>query len=291
MRWRPKNGAEWRDAAFLTITILVPVILGATFSIVLYLGSDWALGPPLDGLRSGPLFLGALCTCAPLTVVWFGIGLSYKGAKRRRFVDLLFLAALIVMVAAVILPAFARAREKPVIYLYPEVEQRVSVRLDYDGELLHTYPAYGPEGWDVLAQPNGDLVDIGTGRTHYCLFWEGVDDYQHEIDTGFVVLGADTAAFLENALAQLGLTDREANEFIIYWLPRMERNAYNLIHFETDAYNERVPLNVTPPPDTMIRVLMVFKGLRRPVVIEPQTLEAPERCGFTVVEWGGTELR
>ena len=30
--------------------------------------------------------------------------------------------------------------EKPVIYLYPEKEQEVSVRLDYDGELTCTYP-------------------------------------------------------------------------------------------------------------------------------------------------------
>ena len=32
--------------------------------------------------------------------------------------------------------------EKPVIYLYPEQEQEVSVRLDYDGDLTCTYPEY-----------------------------------------------------------------------------------------------------------------------------------------------------
>ena len=31
----------------------------------------------------------------------------------------------------------------------------------------------------------------------------------------------------------LGLNDREAEEFIVYWLPKLEENKYNLIRFET----------------------------------------------------------
>ena len=33
---------------------------------------------------------------------------------------------------------------------------------------------------------------------------------------------------------------------------------------------------------------MTFKPLDKPVDIEPQTLTAPDRTGFTVVEWGGS---
>mgnify|MGYP000158188962 CR=1 FL=1 len=40
--------------------------------------------------------------------------------------------------------------EKPVIYLYPEQAQEVSVRLDYYGRLTDTIPAYG-DGWKVTA--------------------------------------------------------------------------------------------------------------------------------------------
>lgn len=64
------------------------------------------------------------------------------------------------------------------------------------------------------------------------------------------------AAFLEDALAQLGLTRTEANEFIIYWLPRMQENAYNLIAFQHEAYTESARLTITPEPDTLIRVFM-----------------------------------
>ena len=109
--------------------------------------------------------------------------------------------------------------EKPVIYLYPEKEIQVSVALDFDGELTSTYPAYG-DGWTVDASPDGTLTDPTTGRQYYCLFWEGISQIEYDFSTGFCVAGKNTAVFLEDALAQLGLTDQEANEFIIYWLPR-----------------------------------------------------------------------
>ena len=107
---------------------------------------------------------------------------------------------------------------KPVIYLYPTEETEVSVTLDFDGTLTAAYPAYG-DGWTVTAQPDGTLTDK-TGRAYYCLFWEGVTDTAYDFSVGFCVAGEDTAAFLEDALARLGLTDKEADEFIIYWLPQ-----------------------------------------------------------------------
>lgn len=178
--------------------------------------------------------------------------------------------------------------EKPVIYLYPEVATDVSVTLNYNGTLTATYPTYA-NGWRVTAAPNGTLTDA-TGREYYCLYWEGESDTTYDLTKGFCVKGEDTAAFLEDALAKLGLTEREANEFIIYWLPRMEANEYNLIAFQSEAYTDSAELDITPVPDTLIRVFMVWKGLDTPTEIEPQELTSPERVGFTVVEWGGTEI-
>ena len=142
----------------------------------------------------------------------------------------------------------------------------------------------------MTAQPDGTLTDPETGRTYYCLFWEGIIDRQFDLSAGFCVAGEGTAAFLEDALARLGLTEREANEFIIYWLPRMEGNPYNLISFQTDAYTDAAELTIDPAPDTLIRVFMAWKGLEQPVEIPAQELTAPARTGFTAVEWGGAEL-
>lgn len=177
---------------------------------------------------------------------------------------------------------------KPVIYLYPEETTQVEVALDYDGQLAHTYPSYG-DGWQVTAQPDGTLTDE-TGREYYCLFWEGESRWEYDFSRGFCVAGLDTAAFLEDALAQLGLTDQEAQEFIIYWLPKMEGNPYNLIAFQGEAYTGHARLSITPEPDTLLRVFMAWKPAEEPVDLPAQELTAPERTGFTVVEWGGVEL-
>lgn len=177
---------------------------------------------------------------------------------------------------------------KPVIYLYPEEETEVTVLLDYDGQLTTTYPAY-ENGWTVTAAPDGTLTDA-EGREYYCLFWEGLASWDYDFSEGFCVSGEDTAAFLEKALASLGLTDQEANEFLIYWLPKMEGNAYNLLSFQTDAYTDHARLTVTPRPDTVLRVFLAWKALEEPVDIAPQALTAPVRQGFTLVEWGGCQV-
>ncbi len=180
------------------------------------------------------------------------------------------------------------AAYKPVIYLYPEEKTEVSVQLAPNGGFTCTYPAYR-NGWRVTASPDGTLTDAD-GQTYNYLYWEGKTYAEWDMSQGFCVKGADTAAFLEEALAKLGLTRREANEFIVFWLPLMQENPYNLIAFQTDAYTEAAPLTVTPTPDTVIRVFMTYRPLETAVEIPPQMLHAPEREGFTVVEWGGSML-
>lgn len=194
--------------------------------------------------------------------------------------------------AALLLLSACREAEagdaKPVIYLYPEEETEVTVRLDYDGTLTCTYPAY-EDGWTVTAAPDGTLRDEA-GQTYSYLYWEGVARTEYDFSRGFCVPGADTAAFLEDALSRLGLTRREANEFIVYWLPRMEANPYNLIAFQAEDYTNHARLTVTPEPDSLLRVFMAWKPLEAPMDLPAQELPAFKRTGFTVVEWGGAEL-
>lgn len=179
--------------------------------------------------------------------------------------------------------------KKPVIYLYPEETTDVEVTLNYEGELLCTYPVY-QNGWNVTAEPDGTLTDAD-GKTYSYLFWEGVSDVEYDFSKGYVVKGSDTAEFLETKLAKLGLNAKEANEFIVYWLPVMQNNSYNLITFQTDAYTDSAKLHITPEPDSVLRVFMAFKSLEKPIEIEEPAITPFERTGFTVVEWGGTEVK
>ena len=177
---------------------------------------------------------------------------------------------------------------KPIIYLYPEKDTEVSVRLDYDGELTVTWPVY-EDGWNVTARPDGTLLDA-EGNAYSYLFWEGVTDAEYDFSKGFCVAGEDTADFLRETLAEIGLTPEEYNEFIVYWLPQMQDNAYNLISFQQERYTQAAQLDITPEPDSMLRVFMAWKPLDRPRDIVPQEFPAFQREGFTIVEWGGTKV-
>jgi len=182
--------------------------------------------------------------------------------------------------------------KKPIIYLYPESETDVTVKLGAPERLTSTYPKYN-NGWDILARPNGDLVDKNTGDILYALYWEGRRDTSNlNFDTGFVIKGEDSAEFLKEKLEILGLNYKEKEEFIVYWLPKLEANKYNYIYFATAEEIEKdMSLELSVQPDTLIRVSMVFEGLDEYMEIKEQTLTpAPERSGFTVVEWGGIEL-
>ncbi len=186
---------------------------------------------------------------------------------------------------------FMGAYAKPVIYLYPEEETDVSVQVDFNsnGELTCTYPEYD-NGWNVTAMPDGTLYDKD-GKEYYCLYWEGEGEYNLDFSEGFCVKGEDTADFLREKLMHMGLTARETNEFIIYWLPIMQENPYNIITFHTDDYVNAVPLTVSPIPDSVIRVFMTFRASNSEVAIPIQTLPQYERNGFAVVEWGGGEIK
>ena len=178
---------------------------------------------------------------------------------------------------------------KPIIYLYPTEEKNISVMLWKPENLLHTYPKYdSSKWWNVVAKPNWDLKDLYSGRKLYALYREWKSDIETNFNEGFLVAWKDIIPFMEEKLEKLWLNEREAEEFIVYWLPQMEWNEWNLIRFETiEEQNKNMPLIITPKPDTIIRIMMDWKAMDEPIEIPEQNLTTPERIWFTVVErWG-----
>ncbi|MDF2615546.1 MAG: hypothetical protein K0Q47_201, partial [Sedimentibacter sp.] len=179
---------------------------------------------------------------------------------------------------------------KPVIYLYPTKQEDVSVKIELNGMLTCTYPEYN-DGWNVTAHPDGTLINKSDGREYSYLYWEGKGVADWDMSKGFVVKGSDTVSFLQDKLEYLGLTARELNEFIVYWLPLMKDNKYNLITFQTTAYENNANLYITPKPDSVLRVFMAYKALDNYIDVPEQRLSTFKRSGFTAVEWGGTEVK
>ena len=180
---------------------------------------------------------------------------------------------------------------KPIMYVYPEEEMNLKIKLVNDNLITHSYPKYKGE-WNVSVNPNGNIYDYKTNRNYYALYWEGSNHNVYVHEDGFVIKGEDTYKFLEEKLEILGLNEKEINEFIIYWLPKMENNKYNYIRFETmDEINDYMPLEISKKPDTLIRVYMDFKPLNKKIKVKMQKLEKVNRKGFTIVEWGGSIIK
>jgi hypothetical protein len=187
-----------------------------------------------------------------------------------------------------------RPMKKPVIYLYPVSETQVHVKLDVKDGLGFTYPAYN-NGWSFTASPDGDL-HFGE-KTYGYLFWEGnarMDAIDLNSKEGFVVSNDSLVDFLETKLTAMGLTSREKADFITYWCPLMKERKNCFIHFlfkeELEKY---APLSIKPIPDKLFRVFMLWKPVeneKEMAKITEQKLPFIERSGFTVIEWGGTEM-
>lgn len=176
---------------------------------------------------------------------------------------------------------------KPLIYIYPKEDIDLTIKFKNTHLLTHTYPKY-KDSWNVHVNKNSNIYDYDTKRNYYGLYWEAIDNTSIDMKEGFIVKGSDTVKFLEEKLSILGLNEREINEFIIYWIDKLENNNYNYIYFRTtDEVNKYMPLEFSEEPDTLIRVIMDFKPLDKKINVKEQQLSKQDRIGFTVVEWGG----
>ncbi|MFH0927975.1 MAG: hypothetical protein V1821_00710 [bacterium] len=174
---------------------------------------------------------------------------------------------------------------KPVIYLYPEKTSSVSVRLPSFVKITKSEPAYN-RGWNVSAEPDGTLTDK-SGATYGSLYWDGVGVGYETPKTGFIVKDGEVEKFFDVTLPRYGLNQKEAREFKDFWLPVVTGAPYYRVSFLTEEWSKAVPLNVSPRPQTQIRILMDWKKLGAPVSIPEPNIVTPKREGFTLVEWGG----
>ena len=176
---------------------------------------------------------------------------------------------------------------KPILYFYPTKEENIKVTFDDPTVLETTYPKYN-NGWEVNAKTDGSLYDKN-GKYYYALYWDEKKIHTVDFKEGFYVTKNNAIDFLEEKLELIGLNDKEKNEFIMYWLPILEKNKKSLVYFElTDERNTYSKINITPKPDSMLRLVIHIKKVNKKVNIKEQKLTHFDRKGFSAVEWGGT---
>ena len=180
---------------------------------------------------------------------------------------------------------------KPVIYLYPTQNQQISVKVSPEGGVTKSDPPY-EGGWTVTATPKGKIFTSTKQQVPY-LFWEsGLKDAPAPLTEGFVMQKSEVKLFLEKKLTYLGLNEREIADFMEFWLPRMTQKKFAAIRFvPREEIDKAAPLEITPQPDSIIRVLIDFRALDAPVKLKKQELTHSKRSGFAAVEWGGLLYR
>ncbi|MCR5693271.1 MAG: hypothetical protein K6G74_04855 [Bacilli bacterium] len=178
---------------------------------------------------------------------------------------------------------------KPIIYFYPDEEMDLEVTYLQDERLVTTYPKY-EDGWNIHLKEDGTFTLPGNDREYYALYFDEISNYSCDFDEGFYVTKENAISFLEEKMDFIGYTNKEVDEFIMYWLPILENNEKSLVYFEqTEERNEECPLSFSIEPTSMIRTLIHIKKVSEETPIKEQTLTHYERTGFTVTEWGGVE--
>ena len=178
---------------------------------------------------------------------------------------------------------------KPNVYLYPEETTEVSVRLDPlgPGDLTVTIPEYD-QGWDVVATPDGMLTDLHHGGGEYTyLFYEGDVLPLYQMDEGFSVSYEELEQWMRDVLPRYGLNEREVADFVDYWTVHLPYFPYYLFFPQGNAKcDEIVPIEITPAPDSILRIWFYIVGSYGDFALPEPTIPAFERVGFTVTEWG-----
>ncbi len=169
----------------------------------------------------------------------------------------------------------------PYIYLYPETQTDISVELGLvpGGQIVESEPPYN-NGWNVNVTPDGTI-----DKTFEYLYYESLQpvplDYRH----GWVLDGADLENEFRNLLSSLGFIEKETDDFIEFWIPKLgDADYYAVYPQDVESF---VTLNINPPPDNILRTLLLVRPLAYKINIPtPPEPEIFVRDGFTVAEWG-----
>jgi len=174
--------------------------------------------------------------------------------------------------------------DKPNIYLYPEetIEVDVNIVFPHGGRLRTSIPEYG-DGWHITVEPSG-IID----GQYDCLFYESLQPDYGQYEAGWVVAQDQLEGFFRNNMALTGFNQKEIDDFIEYWIPRLTEYPYYAIYPQyNDELEEMIKLEFSEQPTNLIRLIYSVRGLETGnLTLDEAVIPAFNRDGFTVAEWG-----
>ncbi|KAH7102912.1 ubiquitin-domain-containing protein [Auriculariales sp. MPI-PUGE-AT-0066] len=227
---------------------------------------------------------------------------------------------------------------KPVIYLHSPTLLKATVSLSlsmaWSFSLLYPVAPIVFKGgcdhtsWTVDVRTDGTLYDTRTDTEVAYLYWEGETNLRPisppmtpdvpgaELfspqtavllpSNSVLLCFEDVPKYLDTALKAMSLSVEARTSFITFWLPAMYCHKHVALRFlPQGAYEGAAPLSVSPSPDVVTRVFMIFRGILDSEisqwtrwsdpeawkdVVGVDTARAADPKLFRVLEWGGMEV-
>ncbi len=200
----------------------------------------------------------------------------------------------------------------------------VSLHLVPQWSFSHVYPLVrskvpesGKESvtWSVSADVDGTLLEKTTGLELSYLCWGALsngdtipsspplspgrqlrDDVEHfdpscpslepHSPTTVLLPFIELLPYIDGVLKSLSLHTSARNDFITYWLPTLSKKPYVALRFLPQAVYERAAeLEVTPTPDVVTRVFMLFRGVSGEEAESASWQPARDRSTSVAVDW------
>jgi len=173
---------------------------------------------------------------------------------------------------------------KPNIYIYPESEIDLNVRLTFPngGRVIVSEPLYNG-GWSTHVTEEG-LID----NKFTFLFYECKTPDFCQYDEGWIVEKPELASFFENELQTLKFNEVEIQDFLDHWLPLLkEHNQYIIYPQYSEILEQMVTIDCDIEPDIINRIWYVVREYDG----DEQAPRTPDsevfsREGFYIMEWG-----
>ena len=205
---------------------------------------------------------------------------------------------------------------KPVILFYPKELISVEVILDLD-ETIWKMPLLYPEPinnnlyiqnkikWKIDVDSNG-IITYNNQKYAY-LFWEALvcpDNFKIDLLNATCIESINAPYILDKMLISYGLNIKERQDLITFWLHDIiqkeyvvfqiigslqQNNLYETIYFGDSFYNSVTTLQINPPPDSLLRILLLFSGSDSYIkcnYVHHQNVKRNDN-DYWVVEWGG----
>ncbi|EDR29226.1 hypothetical protein EDI_237900 [Entamoeba dispar SAW760] len=195
--------------------------------------------------------------------------------------------------------------DKPVILIYDdtikekeefcchlELNDAIDIGATYPNPRIikedNTKKAYEWKGTYCSDGVSNCVIEINNKHFDY-LFWEGVCLKKEEFKGKEVgITHENISNELEVLLKKLGMNEREINDFIVYWIAKLNKNYYKVTICDSSYDNEIAQLKISGFNQTH-RIALKFEEVENinnlPTIDSVEERQRP--TGKYVIEWGG----